>query len=407
MKRFIALIHYALGDLGAVLINLFLFLWVFRMRSPESFGAIAVAQTVIFWVQPLIKLGIDVSAPRYLAQHSSQRFALLGEFVRMRLTVATVAAVCVTAAALFTQPLVCWTLIAAIPLLWAEALQLDFACIGVGRSSVLKYSRWIGALLPAPLIIVSCYQQWHPATILLAQLGGVLVAVSYQWRQLQLRLSHLLLPSPLRAGSIFRDVLSTTVAQFCVAGYNVADLFLLGLLNMVDLPQLGEYRVGNRLVLLSAIPLVAAIRTISGDLAMAYAQHSNSDIVRLERLFKRFMWGAGTLIALCIVFVAPPCLAWIANRPLPLVSDMAPWLGLSLLMTAWHNPYVTTLPMRGLNQSYLAINIIGLLVALVSGLILIPLLGLIGAPLCIATAYLVMGLLGRRQHRFHSAQAVL
>jgi O-antigen/teichoic acid export membrane protein len=384
-------LSYTLGDLGPLVASLLLFVWVFRVREPEAFGAFAVAQAVLMWLQPLVGMAMGLTAPQYLAQFPEGREAVLAQLTRVRLAVALLVGVGLAAVALACPPLVGWTLLATIPLLITTALQQDCGCVGPDQAKVYRHSYWLQSLLPLPLVALVCTQQLHPAWIFLMQLLGTTTAVVWQWRGLRLSLRHLRLPGPLELRRIGRDALYTTGAQFMQCGFHCVDLLLLGWLGAANLAQLGEYRLGSRLITLGAVVLSAALRALSGELAAAYAQ-SPGHVKRLERTTRSLQLGLGAAGALLILFVAPPLFGFIAQRPLPVLEAIAPWIGAAFFGLAWQNSYLSLLPYQGRTGAYALFHTARLLVGLLLCLLLIPIWQLVGAAAAMAGAmYLLVG----------------
>jgi len=399
MSRLRGFVNYVMGDAAVVAAGLLLFMWLFRVCTPEAFGAFALAQAVVMWLQPLVGLAMNMTAPLDLTQFAAERNRLMGQLVRARVAVALVASGAVVLVALFCQPLLKWTLIAATPLLVTAALQLDFACTGPREAKVYRHAYWIISLSAVPLTTLVCTLQLHPATIFLAQLVAALAGIAWQWRALGFRLRHLIAPAVMSWRRLAKNSLYGTMAQFAQSGYHTVDLLLLGWLGVANLAQLGEYRLGNRLILIGAMPLIAGLRVISGDLATAYHQRQLDQIDRLERLCRRMQLGLGAVGALLIVLASPHLLGWIAGRPLPLFSSLAPWIATAFFGMAWQNPYMATLPYIGLNRLYLVLHLLRLAIAILLCILLIPLYQILGAAAAIACASLLLVPIGWWQYR--------
>jgi O-antigen/teichoic acid export membrane protein len=397
-SRFIAWLNYSSGDLILVVAGLFLFIWMIQVRSPDAFGVYALAQATISWLHPLVQMGTTATAPYYRSKYPDQWPELAGQMTRLRCMVTLAACVALVCIALFLPPLIKWTLISATSLLLAYGLQPDGLCFAVDASALIRRSRLISGLLPMPLVGWLYYLQIHPAWVFLPQAASALLAAAYQWHSLKLPYRRLWSKAPISTLTMARDAAKTTLAQFCVAGYSAVDLLLLGWIGSLSLEALGEYRIATRLIQIGMIPILGAMFAASSPMAMAYAQRNIQLIDRLERLYKWAMWTVGLAGGLLILFIAPSALAWIADKPLPLVAQLAPWLGLVYFALALQNPYTTLFPFIGLQKDYLIINSIGLAAALLYGLICIPLFQATGAALSIAGAYFTMWLIGRPQY---------
>jgi O-antigen/teichoic acid export membrane protein len=394
---------YFAGTVLTAAAGYFFKIYIARKLGAEALGLYALGMTLVGFLGLFNSLGLPSAAARFVAQYSAtQKFELLGGFLRGSLALLSACNVFLGAAVLIVGP---WIAVhfyhspRLVPCLWAFALIMLLGVLttfmgqvmagyqDVARRTLITHFIGTPTTIICAVILISLgfgLQGYLAAQVASAFLVLVLLALSV-WKM-----------TPVKARSVApairveREVVAFSTVALGIAALEFvlsqADKIVLGY--YLDARQVGIYAVAMALVGFVPIALQSVNQIFSPMIAEL---HATSDRVLLQQLFATltrwiFIWTFP--LALTIVVFSRPLMG-IFGRNFESGAAVLAVGAVGQLFNCAVGSVGFLLLMSGLQMQSMKIEAVSATIMIVLTLVLVPRFGLIGAAIATATGVVI------------------
>ncbi|GEM45265.1 lipopolysaccharide biosynthesis protein [Deinococcus cellulosilyticus] len=385
--------NFLLGSGINYLVSFLVLTLLLRYSSQQEYGHFAIAQSVVFWLMPVVQMAMNITAVAQL-NRSSQDVDVVQQVIVLRMGALFFVLILMGAFGWMLQPQQQVLMWAFFPLLLANALQLDYYAIARQKAGLLARSQVLYALLYGIGVVVVV--TWHLPLWWIPLINGLsmLCAVVWQWHgflpQMVGQWNMNLMPGVLKV--LLGQSALNTFANFIQLGYYTIDLLLLDRLGPHIAGLTGQYAATSRLTQVAVMPIVAILNTLMPRIVQAY---HDGDSQKRHRLFRAYLvasWGVGLVGALGLFFLGTPVLAWISDKEVQHAAQVFPVFAVLYLFIGLHSPFSSVLAFMGQEKAYLLCNALAFVVNAAACMLLIPRYGAVGAALSILLGILTLTL---------------
>lgn len=186
----------------------------------------------------------------------------------------------------------------------------------------------------------------------------------------------------------FKPMLWFTIASISSGMYIQVDIVMLGFLGTTDM--VGIYQLVSKIksVLVTAVNSVGNV--MLPRLSYYQAQREHNKAYELIAKNMNFVMVFGSAIIAILIILADP-IVWLLGGP-DFIASAVPlrFVGIAVMCSAMNIVLANYMISKGMEKSWAIVNAIGLLLAVISNLLLIPLLGVVGSSISISLCELIM-----------------
>jgi O-antigen/teichoic acid export membrane protein len=305
------ILKFSVGESAFFALNALTLAILSRGMDGESFGRLALVQSLNLLAVPVVQAGLVRTSPLFLREYGTA--TVVRAAIRLRLLAALFCLIVLATVSTQLPGPTGLVLLASVPALFAHALQVEFVLIGSGNAGALAVARITAAVLYCGASILLTQGRAPVWTIPLAQAVALGIGGAIMWRAV-LPIG----PSAGRGRELERRLLWSgglvTAGQFVQAGYYNSDVLLLGLYYPAALTAIGEYSLVSRITQLTAIPLIAVLYTSIPFLAEAFHQKDRRILRTTERTLRISSWMIGAAGALALFWILPTAAGLLTGR---------------------------------------------------------------------------------------------
>lgn len=380
--------------IGVTFIGFFATVYIAHAAGPDALGAYFLLVTYL----PVLLLFTDLGSGGAAVQLENQEGGGMG-YYSAHLAVRVILTLTVTAALLMLRPLFAdldsaglfWWLVAAL-IAGSAAGAVATGMYGKGKTGIIQIADLIGGLVRIAVQIAAVYLGYAAAGLAGGFVAGLVAAFAFNSRFLGTGFVRFGKKEIRRIVAIAPWIWATAVAGTILG---VADTVLLGYFS--DLADVGLYRTAFQLASLATFTMIAVRTAIYPQIAR---WHATGDICLIESSVSR-------ALTYSLIFAVPACTGgWIlADRLLYYLygADFiraAPALAILLasqLAAIASGIGITCLFAVNRQREAFCATVAGSCASVITGIILIPVLGIAGAAVACLTANLVTCLFALRR----------
>ncbi len=400
-KSFIGMLaHYVSGDLASAGANLLIISVILHRLPAEVFGHYAIAQAITAVLISVVMAAMTLVATPRIAAHPECTWKLIQSVLRVRFVLVGAATLAMVLMAILRPGQLGSTLLASIPVIMLQGLNLDFALVGLGRARWLAASRLLTGGTFLTLAIVCIGPETPAWQIPILGTAGLTMGLFVQI--LGLRLLPDQHASIIPTKGLWRNLTPPTAAHLAqMASYNL-DVIVLGMFASIPASSIGDYGAVSKLMQFGTMPLVAVLFAGGPGLAQAAAKRDPAAFASSERHLRLGFRCIGLVGGILLAGLGPWALEHLSGRAMPAAWTVAPWFGLGYALIGFHSGWTATLPFIGDHSGYLWVNLIAIATVMLGLSLLVPLLptlGLHGAAIAVVSGLVALAIAGRCRYR--------
>lgn len=356
-----------------------LFVYVARTLSPEAFGYLSYAFTLVFFLANFIDLGLSTYGIREVAKNRPRASVYVSEIVSFRLIIAFVliSLLCLAAWIAHRPSALLFVMLESSLLLITFALATEWAFQGIEKMHFVFISFAATSILQLTLIylfvkhtsdllkvpVIYFLATLPIAAIFLKKFGFRLKIMAEDLRKMMSYMSSSLV---IWSISLFTQI------------YNNMDIFLLGLFRRMS--EVGYFTIARRLVSGSVILMVFLANALLPRLSASFA----ADSAQFRSATRKFLAVAGLftvgVLMPVMIFTDRFIVMAFGSKYLPAGPPVKIMI-IGLIFVLFNLPYSTGLIAAGLEKQVLFQAAASAALSITSNFILIPKYGMIGASL--------------------------